>query len=207
MTDNNINNSNKQEGKPLFACPKCGSNEILVVNRGDAIRYYVEELKCTCDSAQPYAVRRICQETYYWRQLGELNEHHCVDEMWLDELDGDWDDSFIVDEHRPCEKCAQAAGDDPVFFRTEEFGTYITGVLPLDLHCGGCKRPLEFGWEHPNCRGRTYPVECRDFDPKKLHPDPRFKRRWKKRGWLPPAISENGPEAVDSADSAAEVQE
>lgn len=46
------------------------------------------------------------------------------------------------------------------------------------VNCSGCDREIEFGWSQPDRGGRIFPVECSDFMPHKLWPEPRFVRSW-----------------------------
>lgn len=50
--------------------------------------------------------------------------------------------------------------------------------------CAGCDREIEFGWSAPNRGGGIFPVECADFSPKGLWPEPRYLDAWQQRGWL-----------------------
>jgi hypothetical protein len=52
------------------------------------------------------------------------------------------------------------------------------------VNCASCDREIEFGWSQPNRGGRIYPVECSDFIPEKVWPDPKYVDAWKQRGWL-----------------------
>ena len=52
------------------------------------------------------------------------------------------------------------------------------------VNCTGCDREIEFGWSQPNRGGRIYPIECSDFIPEKVWPDPKYMNVWQQRGWL-----------------------
>jgi hypothetical protein len=52
------------------------------------------------------------------------------------------------------------------------------------VNCAICDREIEFGWSLPNRGGRIYPVECSDFIPGEVWPDPKYVDVWQKRGWL-----------------------
>jgi hypothetical protein len=49
------------------------------------------------------------------------------------------------------------------------------------VNCAGCEREIEFGWSQPNRGGRIYPVECSDFIPGNVWPDPKYADVWKQR--------------------------
>ena len=52
------------------------------------------------------------------------------------------------------------------------------------VNCADCDREIEFGWSQPNRGGRIYPVECSDFLPENVWPDPKYVELWQGRGWL-----------------------
>jgi len=52
------------------------------------------------------------------------------------------------------------------------------------VNCAGCDREIEFGWSQSNRGGRIFPVECADFNPKGIWPEPRYLNAWQQRGWL-----------------------
>ncbi|HKZ43582.1 MAG TPA: hypothetical protein VJZ78_00930 [Anaerolineales bacterium] len=52
------------------------------------------------------------------------------------------------------------------------------------VNCSNCDREIEFGWSQPNRRGGIFPVECSDFNPDGIWPEPRYLDSWQKRGWL-----------------------
>jgi hypothetical protein len=52
------------------------------------------------------------------------------------------------------------------------------------VNCASCDREIEFGWSLPNRGGRIYPVECSDFIPAEVWPDPKYVNVWQRRGWL-----------------------
>jgi hypothetical protein len=52
------------------------------------------------------------------------------------------------------------------------------------VNCAGCDREIEFGWSQPNRGGGIFPVECSDFNPEGIWPEPRYLDSWQKKGWL-----------------------
>jgi len=52
------------------------------------------------------------------------------------------------------------------------------------VNCTSCDREIEFGWAQPNRGGGIYPVECSDFVPGKIWPEPRYLEFWHQNHWL-----------------------
>ena len=52
------------------------------------------------------------------------------------------------------------------------------------VNCASCDREIEFGWSYPDRGGRIFPVECSDFLPGKIWPEPRYLDSWQQKGWL-----------------------
>ena len=72
--------------------------------------------------------------------------------------------------------------------KPEDYIKFAQGDYPIGdkfyVNCASCDREIEFGWSQPNRGGRIYPVECSDFIPEKVWPDPKYVDAWKQRGWL-----------------------
>ncbi len=67
--------------------------------------------------------------------------------------------------------------------KLSEHGSYPIGDK-FYVNCAGCDREIEFGWSQPNRGGGIYPIECSDFIPEKVWPDPKYMNVWQQRGWL-----------------------
>ncbi len=52
------------------------------------------------------------------------------------------------------------------------------------VNCASCDREIEFGWSQPNRGGGIFPVECADFVPGKIWPEPRYLDFWHQNHWL-----------------------
>jgi hypothetical protein len=52
------------------------------------------------------------------------------------------------------------------------------------VNCADCDREIEFGWSQPNRGGRIFPVECSDFVPGEIWPEPRYLDSWQQKHWL-----------------------
>lgn len=52
------------------------------------------------------------------------------------------------------------------------------------VNCANCDREVEFGWSQLNRGGLIFPVECSDFVPGKIWPEPRYLESWHQKHWL-----------------------
>ena len=52
------------------------------------------------------------------------------------------------------------------------------------VNCADCDREIEFGWSQPNRGGLIFPVECSDFIPGEIWPEPRYLDSWQQKHWL-----------------------
>lgn len=52
------------------------------------------------------------------------------------------------------------------------------------VNCANCDREIEFGWSGPNRSGGIFPVECSDFVPGEIWPEPRYLESWHQKHWL-----------------------
>ena len=52
------------------------------------------------------------------------------------------------------------------------------------VNCANCDREIEFGWSQPNRGGLIFPVECSDFIPGEIWPEPRYLDSWHQKHWL-----------------------
>lgn len=52
------------------------------------------------------------------------------------------------------------------------------------VNCASCDREIKFGWSKPDRGGGIYPVECSDFVPEDIWPEPRYLEFWHKNKWL-----------------------
>jgi hypothetical protein len=52
------------------------------------------------------------------------------------------------------------------------------------VNCASCDREIEFGWSQPDRGGGIFPVECSDFVPGEIWPEPRYLELWHKNNWF-----------------------
>ena len=53
-----------------------------------------------------------------------------------------------------------------------------TGNDSFYVNCAGCDREIEFGWSRPDRDGGIFPMECSDFIPEEIWPEPRYLDSW-----------------------------
>jgi hypothetical protein len=72
--------------------------------------------------------------------------------------------------------------------KPEEYEIYESEDNPgndqLYVNCAGCDREIEFGWSQANHGGGIFPVECSDFIPGEIWPEPRYLESWHQKHWL-----------------------
>ncbi len=61
---------------------------------------------------------------------------------------------------------------------------YNSGNDKFYVKCASCDREIIFGWSKPNRGGGIFPVECSDFIPGEIWPEPRYLEFWHKHNWL-----------------------
>ena len=52
------------------------------------------------------------------------------------------------------------------------------------VNCASCDREIEFGWSQSGRGGGIFPVECSDFIPGEIWPEPRYLDSWHQKHWL-----------------------
>jgi hypothetical protein len=128
------------------------------------------------------ALRSYCVEKDY-EDYGYLENDHC------------WD--FVsknnIIERKEIDKIFQIyCGRCFLFYETDrkrwdtklERIELMEGSVQFCVSCAGCGREMEFGWSQPNRSGLIWPVECNDFNPQRVWPEPRFRENWSKKGWI-----------------------
>ncbi|MGB3478357.1 MAG: hypothetical protein WBB67_04270 [bacterium] len=101
--------------------------------------------------------------------LESTDEHRIEDWNEPEEIDSAKEDTDKFDENEENEE-AEVDEDSEEFY----------------LRCNGCNKEIEFGWSHPDRGGRIWPSECIDFNPWLCWPEPRYREKWAKKGWLRP---------------------
>jgi DNA-directed RNA polymerase subunit M/transcription elongation factor TFIIS len=176
--------SEEEERGELFTCKKCGSHELYFEQFYNYTTEIVEWLPC--GSTDEPAVEITVIITGSTREYGDMdldpgsNDFHRVVNV-KSEPGGDEPEREIVDTIVRCEKCYEEADESD--WETEQQGEPegIEETNECYVKCVGCDREIEFGWSHPDHGGRVWPSECRDFNPWKSWPEPRYVESWRAR--------------------------
>ena len=132
-----------------FTCKTCGAHELSVT--------HVWTILAGLES-----------ET--WQEWGALKpDHHwsfkfkeMVEEVESDEVERGDLDEFAEDD----------SDSEPEEYETLE-SERDSESDEFYVNCAGCDREIEFGWQKPNRAGGIFPVECSDFTPGEIWPEPR----------------------------------
>jgi hypothetical protein len=116
-----------------------------------------------------------------WQEWGPLEADHLWHYEYKEKIEQESDN----EEER--EDLRELAEDDSAS-EPEEYEIFEPEDNPESdeffVNCAGCDREIEFGWSQPNRGGRIFPVECSDFIPGDIYPEPRYLASWQQRHWL-----------------------
>jgi hypothetical protein len=168
----------------IFTCKQCHSHEILVVRLYRIAGEYMKILPCGCGKAPDgsAAVRSFAVEKTY-EDHGYLDDDHNCDFIHKNKIIDrrEIEHDFQIN----CGKCFLNDELDIHKWTTDLLKKeLIEESVEFSVYCGGCGREMEFGWSHAERMGRIWPVECIDFDPQQVWPEPRFRENWVQKGWL-----------------------
>jgi len=167
----------------LFTCKKCSSHDILIASLYTVLEDHKSILPCKCPTSSNgiAAIQSIFLEKLY-EDYGYLDQKH----QWefvhknnlIDRKEVDSDFELL------CCKCFFIYEIDKQKWTTHiERRELSEESVELHVSCGGCGHEIEFGWSEPDRTGQIWPVECIDFNPEKVWPEPRFRERWSQKGW------------------------
>lgn len=156
-----------------FTCKDCGSNKLLVLDKYWTTKKFERVDKKNLKIYQG----RLIEE---WERVGELGDDHRVTWDYRTErgaVEEEIDDWNNIDESELHNYGKTNIYQKPIIDQESR---------EVFVLCWGCKRDIEFGWSRENRRGRIWPVESSDFNPRKKWPEPRYKESWSEKGWLMP---------------------
>ncbi|MCJ7582427.1 MAG: hypothetical protein MUP98_18080 [Candidatus Aminicenantes bacterium] len=168
----------------LFTCKKCSSHDVLVASLYKILEGHKRILPCKCGTSSSgiAAIQSYSFEKHY-EDYGYLSQNHQWEFIHRNNLI----DQKEVDQdfHLQCSKCFLLYEIDRQEWRSYfEKKALLEESVEFHVSCGGCGHEIEFGWSHPERAGDIWPVECVDFDPEKVWPEPRFRERWDQKGWI-----------------------
>ena len=142
-----------------FTCKECGGHQLIVTR--------VWTILAGPDSES-------------WQEWGPLDENHLWHFDFQEKIDDEEDD---VERGDFGEYAEDDSSSEP-----EEYEKYESTSDPENdqfyVNCASCDREIEFGWSRPNREGGIFPVECSDFLPEGIWPEPRYLDSWQLKGWL-----------------------
>ncbi len=120
-----------------------------------------------------------------WHEWGPLEaDHHWhfeFKEKVVEEKDWDRDDEVVRWDFAEYTK-------DNSSSTPEEYEIFEPEGNPGNdkfyVNCANCDREIEFGWSQPNRGGLIFPVECSNFIPGEIWPEPRYLESWHQKHWL-----------------------
>ena len=152
--------------------------------------YQPWEFTCKTCGGQRLTVSRVWltlagPEIERWQESGPLKANHLWSFKFREKMEKEIDPNKEDEVKRWdfSEDTKDSSSSKP-----EDYIKFAQGDYPIGdkfyVNCASCDREIEFGWSQPNRGGRIYPVECSDFIPEKVWPDPKYVDAWKQRGWL-----------------------
>ena len=119
-------------------------------------------------------------DTETWQEWGQLEADHHWRFVFKEKIEKEEKDDERED--------FQTYAKDDSSSKPEAYEIYESEDNPGNdrfyVNCASCDREIEFGWELPNRGGRIFPVECSDFNPGKIWPEPRYLDSWHQKHWL-----------------------
>lgn len=172
--------------KEFFTCKYCGCNELLVKEYYKVAKSLIATQDCKCGGSE----NGLAYQSNYTLYIPgvdfyRLNHDYRFDETaeeYQEEVEDPHIEDFNVNIY--CRYCYNPKG----CFEVHEVDPLDIEVGDIEFYvvCASCGREIEFGWTYSGREAFIWPVECADFDPCNCIPEPRYKDKWLKRGWLSP---------------------
>ena len=167
----------------LFTCKSCGSHDVVVASLYMIFEDHQKTLPCECHTSpngiaaiQSFFVEKHFEDYGYLDEKHQWQFVHKNNLIDRKEVDTDFD--------LQCSKCYIIYEIDRKRWTTKvERQDLSEESVEFHVSCGGCGHEIEFGWSEPDRAGQIWPVECIDFDPEKVWPEPRFREKWSHKGW------------------------
>lgn len=186
--------SNRQKpSRHGFCCENCSGTVFLVTLTSEESRLIRRTLACTCGNADDASFEEI-REHRTRTEIGRLGTDHRTD--YRDDEYGDQSieagDNERIDRRCDCSDCHEQGSPEDWEIEVLEDWEATPEELHIEVACASCGHEIEFGYSHAPTPGvleggRIWPCESSDFNPWKTFPDPRFKARWERRGWIRPS--------------------
>ena len=119
-----------------------------------------------------------------WQEWGPLEaDHHWRFKFKEKVEEEDWDRDDEVDRWDFAEYTKDNSSSKPEDYEIFE-SQNNPGNDKFYVNCASCDREIEFGWSQPDRGGGIFPVECSDFVPGEIWPEPRYLEFWHQKHWL-----------------------
>jgi len=168
----------------LFTCKRCDSHDVLVASLYTIIENYQRILPCVCSTSKDgfAAIKSFFAEKHY-EDYGYLDQKHQWEFVHRNNLIDR--NEVDINLQMKCIKCFVIYEIDRQKWTTQiEKRELSEESIEFHVSCGGCGHEIEFGWSEPDRAGQIWPVECNDFNPEKVWPEPRFRETWSQKGWI-----------------------
>lgn len=170
--------------KEFFTCKYCGSHELMVKEYYKVAKSLTEIQKCNCGRSN----NGLAYQSNYTLYIPGVDFYRLdYDHRFDESADGFHEDveeprmgDFRVNVY--CRHCYNPNGDFEI--RENDPLDIEVGDVEFYVVCANCGREIEFGWTYSGRDVLIWPVECADFDPLSCTPEPRYRDKWLKRGWL-----------------------
>ena len=155
--------NNLKEALPCeFTCKTCGGHKLTV--------FHVWTILAGPD-------------TESWQEWGPLDTNH----LWHFKFKEKIEKEKVIDDDPDPWGFGEYAKDSSSS-KPKDFEIYEPEGNPGNdkffVNCTSCDREIEFGWSEPNRGGGIFPVECSDFNPEGVWPEPRYLDSWQQKNWL-----------------------
>ncbi len=170
----------------FFTCKQCGGKELIVKEYYKVAKSLKETQKCKCGKSKNDLAYQSNYILYIpGVDLYKLSYDHRFEETVEEYQEGVEDEKPQIGDFRVsiyCRYCYDPLGE----FEVREIDPLDIEVGDVEFYviCARCGKEIEFGWTYSGRDSFIWPVECSDFDPQKCAPEPRYRDRWLKRGWL-----------------------
>jgi len=148
------------------------------------------EFTCKICGAHQLTVTRVWHilagpDSESWQEWGPLEANHLWRYEFKEKIEKAAEDKVNRLDYR--EDFFEYANDNAIS-KPEDYEIHEPHDNPGNdmfyVNCSGCDREIEFGWSQPDRVGGIFPVECSDFNPEDIWPEPRYLNTWHQKHWL-----------------------
>lgn len=168
----------------FFTCKQCGCKELIVKEYYKVAKSLIETQHCDCGRSKNGLAYQSNYTLYIpgvdFYKLGHDHRFYETAEEYYEDVGEPHIEDFSVKVY--CRYCYDPNGDFEV--RERDPLDIEVGDIEFYVACANCGREIEFGWTYSGRDALIWPAECTDFDPRNCIPEPRYRDKWVRRGWL-----------------------